>query len=440
METGPAFERSTLISRPELNLFAIPPTDSSIISSEYFTFFPTTAISNSNAPIEIIVPPSQQLYTDFGPNSHFLYCKFSIVKADATKLAATDKVAGCHNLFAALFSSISVEINNNLVSRSDDGLYAYKKHIVDTLTHSAASKTSKLQSQLYFPDTSDTIDDANTGFTKRVSYFANSIDCEITGNLFEAVFQNRYFPTDCSFRIVLKRSDSHFHLDSISPAAKATDPAPFKLKWSACQLYVKRVLVNPAIVASHHKLLSARQKFSYPTQIIESRIFTASKDAQTIISEPLFRSTIPRILILTLLDPARFHGDIKKSPFRFTPSSLTSIRAMIDGVPIIFQNLEISSTNGLIGYNSIFNALDDAESGQDITRDSYLSGSFFVVLDMNPIQRMSKYLNTREGNVTVELRFAAPLTSSVMVMALGVFQGLITIDSNRIATLEADQH
>ncbi|OXA45206.1 hypothetical protein Fcan01_19798 [Folsomia candida] len=290
-------------------------------------------------------------------------------------------------------------------------------------------------------DTADTLSTDNVGWQKRQSFFANGIDCEIMGPLTEAPFQSRYYPTDMQFRLVLKRTESNFHLDAIS-TVKPSDPPPYKLAWKSCQLYVKRVLVNPRIMAWHHKMLASNQKFTFPTQICETRIFTATKGAQTVISEPLFRSTIPRVLVVTLLDPDRFHGDVTKAAFRFDSFTLSSIKACVDGNPIIYQNLEVSSTNktALVAYNTIFDALDDIECGTDINRENYLKGSFFVVLDMNPIQHINRYLGTREGNVTLELRFSAPLDSSIMVMVLGFFQGQITIDSNRIASLEADQH
>src|SRR5579863_1187163 len=96
-------------------------------------------------------------------------------------LTSTDKVAGCHNFMAALFDSLTIQMNGQIVSKSDT-LYSYQKHIIDTLSHGINYKNSKLQMQLYYPDNCEDFTDTSVPFVTRMNYFKQSKICELIGN------------------------------------------------------------------------------------------------------------------------------------------------------------------------------------------------------------------------------------------------------------------
>lgn len=445
MEQIQQFDKSEDTIRGELDLFHTQNTDVSVLSSEYFTYFPSANIrNNESTPVEFIIPSSQTHMVDFGPNSHFILCRCKLVKANGDPLGANDKACGCHNTFAALFDSCTIEWNSTIVSRSDS-LYNYKKHLIDTLSHSGSFKNSKLQMQLYYPDTKDVLDDTNSGFTKRCSYFKDNKTVELIGTLVDAPITKKYIVSGVDIRIVLKRSPSQFHIDAVSPTTKPTDISPYKLEWESCNLYVRKVVVNPNILAQHQRLLSSHKSFKYPTKFVEMRQFLASKGSQTVLSQPLFRSYMPRFIIVTCVDSDNFHPNILKSPFRFKPFSLSSLKVCVDSVPQTYQNLELNSGDGLalMGYRTIFDCLDVPEIGSDISRDDYLNGSFFVGVDLNPVggsRGGSTFLATREGNLTVELQYSTPLSNNTVILVAGIFQGQISVDQNRVVTVEGEQH
>ena len=82
-------EGSCECAKSELDLFSVPPTQTSIESATFVEYHPISSLSDG-APIEFEVGSSGDDYIDFNDSQLFVRCK--IVKADGSAIGAGEKL------------------------------------------------------------------------------------------------------------------------------------------------------------------------------------------------------------------------------------------------------------------------------------------------------------------------------------------------------------
>jgi len=203
-------------------------------------------------------------------------------------------------------------------------------------------------------------------------------------------------------------------------------------------LFVRKHSVNPKIILQHHQILNTKGKFYYPLRSHEIRSFNISTGTQSISSETLFRAILPEFLIVTFVDSEAFSGKLSKGCFSFQPFGLQSISCSLDGESTLYRQLDFNTQDSLalMGYNTLFSAINDQEYGTTVTRDDYLNGAFFVVLDLRPSTSGLNLQGLRKGQIHIDLKFSKALTSAITCLVVGTFQSLLTIDSNSNVTYD----
>ena len=170
-----SINNSTDCVKSELDLFYVPPTNTSIESGGWGEYHPIANIENG--PIEFIVPGSDLEYIHLNKTS--LYLKVSIYKIDSTNgvvaVDNTDVFSPVNNFASSLFSQVDLAFNGTSFETSNS-TYAYKAYIMDLLNYGEDAKDTYLQSSLFFKDDPKqfdgiTIDDKdatyNSGFNRR---------------------------------------------------------------------------------------------------------------------------------------------------------------------------------------------------------------------------------------------------------------------------------
>jgi hypothetical protein len=269
-------------------------------------------------------------------------------------------------------------MNSTVVSKSAT-LFPYRGHILDTLIHGNDYKNGQLASQIYIDDKKpDDFTTANPGFVQRAELVKLSKQFEVLGRLSESVFDtSRFFPPDVTIRITLRRSDPAFCLDSATPS-ESKDAFPYLIDFDDCSLHVRKYVINPQVVAHHHKILNSNGKLHYPMKTFELRSFNISSGTQVILSENLFRNFLPKFVVVTFLDSARMTGKLEKSCFHFEPFAIQSLKVSTDGESTLYRQIDLDTENNIciLAYNTLFSALAEPENGISISRSKYLSGSF----------------------------------------------------------------
>jgi len=431
-----AFEGSALAFSNHLDLFNLPSTDAGILNSEYFPHFPLTSYSDNENPITFIIPSSTNLYTDL--KNSFLYLRLKILKTDNSNLTSSDGIAGCHNMYAALFESCVVEINNVPISR-DGSLYPYKYYIENLLSLSNESKTAQLSSELWYPDTEvDTFTASNLRYTARYRLTGNSKLCGLIGKISSPIFnQSRPIPNGCEIKVSLRRSQPEFVLAGSSSTSSSA--FPYKIQFEHVCLWVKQNTINSLLLQKHQQMLSSGKRFQYPVRTNEVRNFAIATGTQIINSQTLYTGELPSYLVIGLVGQDNFTGSGSTSPFSFADNDLENVTCMVEGDTNMYRRIECDPKNNLtlLAYNTLFSALPDQNIGNGITRETYKKGNFLILLELMPNSGSQRFHIKRSGTLRISIKFSSALTSSVMCIVFASFQNLIQIDKDRLVYTNA---
>lgn len=364
-------------------------------------------------------------------HSWFLFLKLKIVKVDGTNLSSSDVVGPSENFFPSLFDNVSTFINGVKVS-GQTGFYPYLHHIQDVLSYGSGVKDSMLTSQLFYPDTTqDTFSTDNKGFQARKAFANLSAPFEISARLSQGIFQqNRYLIPGLEVKIDIRRSLPQF---SLVGAENKTTPFPYKIEFEEVVLYCKRHVVNPFIASQHQKLLSSGKKCQYPMRIQELKTFTIGKDSQSVISETVFSGNLPEFLILTFVSSKALLGSVDRSAFNFQHFDIESVVVSVDGDSSVYRNLTFDTSKklGLLGFNTLFNALPDISTGSTVNRNTFFTGHFMLVFDLLPSNLHNRFQIRKQGSIKIELQFRTPVPEPINAIVLAQFQALLQIDKER---------
>ena len=201
--------------RTELDLFSVPPTQTSIDSSQWVEHSPESTISAS-APIEFVVAGSGDDYLDLSNTLLEVRAKLT---ADGSPVTAEVAVAPVNNVLQSMFSQLDVSLNVVSVS-SASTTYPYRAYMETHLNYGHDAKVSKLQAGLYYMDTNLTLSDprltgdnavTNTGLAKRHQLCTKTGTFDMIGPLHVDVFnQSRYLLNGVTMKLRLSRSKDAF--------------------------------------------------------------------------------------------------------------------------------------------------------------------------------------------------------------------------------------
>ncbi|KAG8239542.1 hypothetical protein J437_LFUL019261 [Ladona fulva] len=140
-------------TKSELDLFAIPPTQTSIRNSQWVHYKPLSSI-NDDSPLGFVVSGAGDEYIDLGHTLIHVVAK--VVKTDGTDTAEEQKVGPVNNFLHSLFSQVDVYLNQKLISPPSN-TYAYRCYVENLLSYGPAAKKSHLTISLWYDDTSISI-------------------------------------------------------------------------------------------------------------------------------------------------------------------------------------------------------------------------------------------------------------------------------------------
>ena len=184
-------------TKSELDLFAVPPTQTSILKGQWVQFNPLTNVVDSDL-IEFNVTGSTEHYLDL---AHTIFnVRAKIVKENGTDLEDDDVVAPTNLLLHSMFSEVDITLNDKLISASSN-TYPYRAILETLLTYGPAAKSSQLTSALFYKDEAgkmNSVDpkaaDANSGLKRRHDMTKGSRVVDLLGPIHGDVFFSRQIP------------------------------------------------------------------------------------------------------------------------------------------------------------------------------------------------------------------------------------------------------
>jgi len=134
-------EKSCESVKSELDLFAVPPTQTSHVHGQYVEHCSQYSLMDG-APAELCISEEGNYYIDLA--NSLLYVRASVVTSNGEELAAEAQVAPVNNWLHSLWSQVDLSLNNVLVTKSSN-TYPYRAYIETLLTLGSAAANSSCQ-------------------------------------------------------------------------------------------------------------------------------------------------------------------------------------------------------------------------------------------------------------------------------------------------------
>lgn len=396
MAQSSTYRGSAAGMRSNLDIFTLPPTDTSVLASNYISFNPTSDIKQEFGSVQFVVPPTSTQYIDL--NSTMLYLQAKIVQANGTALADTDIVCPTNMFFYSMWKYCTVSVNGTIVN--DVQSYPYAAALPALLVSSQGQKESELTSILFYKDTTpDTFDIAtNTGFKKRVELSKNSRVFDMVGPISTGICQQkRYLPTNCNVRIEFVRQPSEFCLDCASTSKQ------YKVVLEQAILQVKMHGISQTVLTKHNQLFAkARAQYPFGSTVVRSN--QIAMGSKSFVSEAIFVGKVPQTIVLGLVEASAFNGQLNKNYLNFQPHNLESMTVSCDNETLLYRSLEFNFSSNLymMGFQTLFNATDHWD-GNFISRDDYSNGNCLFLINLLPATIGSAFNPMKSGQLKASL-------------------------------------
>ncbi|XP_063819166.1 uncharacterized protein F54H12.2-like [Pseudophryne corroboree] len=422
--------KSMECAKSELDIFDVPPTQTSVEKSLYVEVQPLAALSET-APLEFYIAASGEHYYDL--NNTLLYVTCKIVWSDNNPIPQGARAALINYPIATLFNQVDVSLGDRLISQSNN-LYAYRAYIETILNYSSDALSTKHTTGLFYKDVAGehntrALDGLNTGFIKRANATAQSQTVELLGPLHCDLFhQHKLILNAVDLKIKLTRNKDSFCLMSAEADA-------FKIQTVAASLFVKRVQDSPAVRIGHAQaLLNGNAK--YAIDRVGMKIYSVPMGSRVFHLENLFLGQVPKTVIAAFVDNEAFSGAYDRNPLRFEHKNVNFASLYLDGTPHpakLFQP-DFEHGNAVHEYMSLIQITNKqkSDSGILIDRVEYLNGYTLFAFDLSPEQECAEHLSLiGTGNLHAEFRFAEVIDRTVNVIIYAIFDNIIEINQRR---------
>jgi len=419
----------------ELDLFTVPPTQTSIQQAEWVEYQPLTSILG-NAPIEFSVIGSGEEYVDL--SNVMLYVRAKVVKKDNTVLSATSTAAPVNLLLHSMFSQVDVSLNGTLISSSTN-TYPYRSMLETLLSYGEDAKKSQLSAELFYKDQAGTMDSVlttadeagnqpNVGLQQRRALMVESKEFDMMGRIHgDVFFQEKYLLNEVGMKIKLIRSNDNFSLMGDADA---------KLVVTHASLFVRKVKLSSSVFLAHAKALE-NSTAKYPIKRVVCKSFQIPESYLDASHEKLFSGQLPTKIVIGLVDNRAFNGSRTHNPFNFQHYNVSEISLYLDGQqqyalkplqPNFNEDLYVRTYNTLFtGTNKI-----NRDEGNYIAREDYKRGYALYAFDLTADLAETDHFNlVKHGSVRLSLRFAVTTPHTVSVVAYAEFDNLLEIDRDR---------
>ena len=420
--------------KSELDLFAVPQTQTSIETGAWIQYNPVTALAHG-VPIEFNILGTGQEYFDLA--NTLLYVSAKIIKADGTDIDNTNAVGPVNLTLHSMFSEIDIKLNDTMITTTNN-TYAYRAYLETLVSFGSEAKASQLRSAMYYKDTANAMAEGNPhdanarniGLKARHALFANSHTVEMIGKIHgDLFFTDRYLPSDCSLHIRLVKNKDAFCLmsDEQNPS--------YKLQIISCKIYVRKVKISPSVFMAHAKALEVGN-MKYPIRRAICKTFTVPSHLLNVTQENLFTGQLPVRIVVGFVNNQGFNGSYRHNPFNFHHYNLSQLKLYIDGQQGYIAPIEpdYAANNYLMAYLSLFAGTGKLfkDEGLDIAPEDYPRGYSLYAFDLTPDLGEQDHVSLiKEGNLRLEARFRTQLPHTVNVVVYAEFENIIEIDRNK---------
>lgn len=418
--------------KSELDLFTIPPTQTSIESSQWVHYKPVSSLSD-DGPIEFVIPGHGEEYLDLAHT--MIAVSLKVISTGGAEY----KVAPVNNFLHSLFNQVDVFFNQKLVAPPNNA-YAYRAYIETLLNYGPAAKASHLTTALWYADTAGGFEQlpgaspSNTGQDTRATYVQGGRTLDMIGHLHCDVFnQDKFLLNGVEVRLRLVRSKDDFCLME-TPSKDCTH----KILIHDTTLLIRPAKISPGVLIAHAKTL-AKTTAKYPITRVEVKSFTMHSGIVGDTLDNVILGQLPKRIILGFVSNKAFNGDRTSNPFNFQNYSINFLSLYVDGQQIpgkpLQPEFDVNKT-WVECYHTLFSGtgIHFQNEGIDISRYAYAKGYCLFAFDLTPDLSANCFTHwnlVKHGTVRIEVRFARPLASTINCIVYAEYDNVIEIDSAR---------
>ena len=291
--------RSQECSKSELDLFLVPPTQTSLERGHWIEYQPVSSVADGG-PTTFLVPATED-YVDLSKT--ILVVRAKVTKANGDNLDADEKVGFVNNFLHTLFKQVDVFLKEKQVTQAS-GTYAYRAYLETLLNYGPAAKKSQLTAAMFYKDTAGKMDvadptlavaNANAGLKARYEFSKTSGTVEITGPLFCDIFMSeRLLLSFVDLKVVLSRNSKEFCLMA------SENDVDYRVKLTDAYLKVRKVKVSSSISLAHELTLTKGPAI-YPIRRVECKSFIIPGGNPSLRKDNVFNGLVPKTFVFGLV-------------------------------------------------------------------------------------------------------------------------------------------
>lgn len=436
------------ILKSELELFTVPPTQTSIEETRFVEYYPQTALGHG--PVEFHIPPNDKEYFDL--QNSFLYMKIRILddasEALKAKTSAQDAsvpaksiVFPINYIHATCFKSVEVLMNNKGVS-SNDNLYPYRAYLETLLSYGKVSKEEQLAVSMFYRDRfpmdehSDAVSKAgddgskNTGARARFLRTNFSTPIETIGRVHSEIFsQPKLLIGDVSLTVKFHRADSKFSLMA------AEEDKKYIISIDTAIMFICQKRISQSIREAHLATLQTKN-IIYPVRKVQMKFFTRSSNRSDLTEANFVSGLLPRKVVIGLVSTDAFNGHLHHNPFNFKHFNVKSIILRKNGKTVPFQAIETDFNNkcSVRGYLALLEGTSNLFKNRSIDIRpivDFPQGYALYAFDLTPDHSGHNTFDLiQKGNIGLDIKLDKPSETGVCIVAYLEYDALLEIDSH----------
>lgn len=426
--------------KSELDLFTLPPTQTSIEGGQWVHYKPVSSLTD-DSPIEFLVPGHGDEYIDLAHTMLSVRVQFRRITEPNDADQARPWPCPVNNLLHSMFSQVDVFFNQKLVSPTNNS-YAYRSYIETLLNYAPHAKESHLTAGLwsgYGKLASDNhtgdVDEEGVdgGYAARKAIMNNGRVVDLIGHLHCDVFnQEKFLLNGVELRLRLVRSRDSFCIMEAEPL--------HSLHIVETSLLARRVKISPGILLAHARTL-AQGSAKYPVTRVEVKSFTIHAGVQAETLDNVILGQLPKRVILGCVSNKAFNGDRKLNPFNFQNFLMNYLSLYVDGVQVPSKPLQpnfkkdgVTSNLYIEAYHTLFSGtgIHFLNEGNGISRTSYPKGFCLMAFDLTPdlsANCPSHWSLIKHGTLRIGVRFDEALKETINCIVYAEFDNIIEVNA-----------
>lgn len=423
---------SALCLGPELDIFERRKINAGILACDDIAVRPITSLNAQT--LEFISLGKSQAYRDV--SNIYLRLRLKLMKdiAGNRPLTATDKDGVVNNISSSLFKSVQLYLNNRPVANIDT-CYAYRSYFENLLNFGSEMAAVHLDPAGWAIDADkwDSITPAeNSGFDKRKDMFklSKTVECCCKVSC-DFLNQNRLLLSGVEIRLLFNRESADFYVMSESASISS-------MQILDATLYIPHLTINPQVLLSHEALLR-KHNAVYPYSRVEIKSYTVASGAKTTTLSNCIIGSLPKIILVGILETNRFVGDRTLNPFYFKNHKLSEFYAVVNGLSVPSNAVQCDfsdDTNPICSraYDLLIRETKNYDRAHQISRKLFTDGCFLLALDLTQDKNYAGgqcYNPIRHGSLSLEFKFAEAPTDTLTILIYAEYESVIEVDSNR---------